>query len=487
LTQRAGREWARALNLLVSLAFALLGGLFLAAHPDWLAAGIVLALLAGAVLDALLARISRPGLSAQQLPGFRVAWYFGHPPFAPGRLLALLGLMAAMCGLPEWVFYTCGLLGLAYGLVAAAMLVAERRTGRTAGRVVAALGEYQPRCYLYYSDTLAGGYQLAMWLPYFERAGLRYALLLRDASFAAQARQLTGAPIVLARWMKSVEQALVPSVGAVFYVNNEARNAECVRFPRVTHVHLGHGDSDKSASFQPFTAMFDQIFVAGQAAIDRYGEHGVEIPRAKFTIVSRPQLERLSTEPGPRPPVVLYAPTWQGGLDDMRLSSLPFGEELVRALLELGARVVFRPHPYSLRGGEPLAQVRRVDALLRGRGETSADTREADLFELMNRSSALVADVSSLASDYLYTGKPLAIVKTGPENPPIMETAYVLEPGHLRAPLELLLGDDPLRETRLAKRGYFLGDIDEADPAAPFIAALRAATEGKAANMGRTG
>ena len=54
-----------------------------------------------------------------------------------------------------------------------------------------------------------------------------------------------------------------------------------VRFNQLTHIQLLHGDSDKASSFNPVTAMFDRIFVAGQAAIDRYAANGVLIPRGE--------------------------------------------------------------------------------------------------------------------------------------------------------------------------------------------------------------
>src|SRR5690625_5823159 len=64
----------------------------------------------------------------------------------------------------------------------------------------------------------------------------------------------------------------------------------------MTHVQLLHGDSDKASSFNPVTAFYDNVFVAGQAGIDRYENNGVDIPKHKFTIVGRPQVESVEQQ-----------------------------------------------------------------------------------------------------------------------------------------------------------------------------------------------
>ena len=70
----------------------------------------------------------------------------------------------------------------------------------------------------------------------------------------------------------------MPSLRAAFYVNASSGNGALVRFQHLTHVYLGHGDSDKPPSYNPTHAMYDQIFAAGPAATRRYAAHGVTIP-----------------------------------------------------------------------------------------------------------------------------------------------------------------------------------------------------------------
>ena len=68
---------------------------------------------------------------------------------------------------------------------------------------------------------------------------------------------------------------MVSTLRCVFYVNNALRNVHVVRYAGVRHVQLNHGDSDKATSYNPVFRMFDRNFVAGQAAVDRFGAHGI--------------------------------------------------------------------------------------------------------------------------------------------------------------------------------------------------------------------
>jgi hypothetical protein len=316
--------------------------------------------------------------------------------------------------------------------------------------------------------------------------------VIRDARFLATALAMTDLPVVLARSVESLEYVVVPSVGALFYVNNDSKNTNGVRYAGVTHVHLGHGDSDKPASYAATTAMFDRIFVAGQAGVDRFADHGVLVPKEKFVLVGRPQVEGIEVrEAGtglPDAPVVLYAPTWRGSLEDSLFGSLRAGERIVRALLDAGATVAFRPHPYSRRDAESRALITRIDAVLAaepGRShQPSASTAGLSIFDCINASDALVTDISSVASDYLYSNKPFAIT-----DPAVLDlratypvaraaTLLPLDGGDLAGPVAELLGTDSRAVERAEVRTYYLGDWPPERYADVFVDAAAAVMGG---------
>jgi CDP-glycerol glycerophosphotransferase (TagB/SpsB family) len=156
--------------------------------------------------------------------------------------------------------------------------------------------------------------------------------------------------------------------------------------------------------------------------VDRYAAHGVSIRPEQFAIVGRPQIERVETrdEPLPQdaPRTVLLAPTWHGGEPNTDYSSLPQGAQIVDALLARGVTVIFRPHPHTSRDPQQtgLAQdiQRRLSADRKTTGRQHVFGRAAetdwDIPACFNHCDALITDVSSVASDFLATDKPLAMV-----------------------------------------------------------------------------
>lgn len=468
---------------------ALVVGTWPTAQPDWAFTVAAAALVAAVLADPAVARLADQKVGAWRLPGFATPQRSDavSPLFdAACALTVLLGLTGL--GVPALVFELGTLVGVAIaGVLSLRALWAARRQERVAA-IVAASGPYAPRFAIVFSGRPEAGYQIAMWLPYLERTGDPYVLIVRERNFVPVALGLTTAPVIYVGRPEILDRLLVPPIGAAFYVNNESKNAQAVRFRGPTHVHLGHGDSEKPPSYQPTTAMFDEIFVAGQAGIDRFAAHGVPVPIEKFRIVGRPQLERVEPARNPVPslPTVLYAPTWRGGVADMSFGSLRYGAAIVSALLRREVVVAFRPHPYSARDAESRVFTQQIDALLAAAGEqhlTSGRTSRLDILDCLNAADALVTDVSSVASDFLHSGKPFAITNTGVVDGPLHETypiaraAYVLEPdGDLDEVFAQMLDGDPLAEERQLMRRYYLGDA-VSDPAETFVQAVRAAIE----------
>lgn len=484
---------------------ALLTGLAVAAgrthSGDAVLAAAAVVLLAVALLELGYRSYLKVLVQARQLPGFAQPAAESRP--GPFHLAVCLlgGLLATavVWPVPSWLVAGIVLVVFSWRGFVAIGEVRAWSARRTVRRASAALAAYRPEYCIYFSGKPEGLYQIGMWLPFLERTGRRYVIILREAPTLPAALALTGEPVLAVRSLEVLERFMVDSIGAVFYVNNEPKNVNGVRFLGFTHVHLGHGDSDKPSSYNPTFAMFDRIFVAGQAAIDRFADHRVSVERDKFVIVGRPQVESIAVVPQPAPPVrtVLYAPTWRGGLADMTLGSLSVGERIVAALLRRGLLVWFRPHPYSARDSESRVQIARIDDALRAAGNdsrTSADTAGLTLVECFNASDAMVSDISSVASDYLYSRKPLAIVdmrvteRALDEEYPVARAAYVLDGrGDIEAVLDEFVGYDPLADLRAAVRRHYLGDFAAESYAQVFVDAAAEAMDNELGRARRTG
>lgn len=374
----------------------------------------------------------------------------------------------------------------------------ERRAALTA-----ALEVHQPQFVVYTARRNDASYQLGMWLPQLEKLGRPYLIVVRHIEAIAHAREITRAPIICCPAGVDLDALLVPSLRAAFYVNGVSENTNFVLYRQLQHIYLGHGDSDKEMSAHPMHAMFDRIFVAGRAAVDRYAEAGVRIDPDKFVIVGRPQLAGLQSSvagnPSPGPSRVLVAPTWRGYNAVSSVSSLPVATGVVTALINAGAEVVFRPHPFSWLGAEQ-EEIRAVDALLQSDRTSSGrqhrlatENRAATLAESFEAADALVTDVGSVLVDFFATTKPYAVVLPGGLDPekaseryPSTAAAYrvsadAFDPAargtRMHRPdgpdwVRELLVDDPKSGQRAAVCEYFLGERPGDDE--PFLAATRA-------------
>lgn len=97
--------------------------------------------------------------------------------------------------------------------------------------------------------------------------------------------------------------------------------------------------------------------------------------------------------------MVLYAPTWGAG------SSLQdFGEEVVRACLDQGIRLVVKFHDHTLRDpswSEKLMEWESAGVMI---------YRDPDAVPAMAASDLLVSDMSSVANEYLLLDRPLITI-----------------------------------------------------------------------------
>ena len=282
-----------------------------------------------------------PEVDRRRLPGGALAQH------ANAFLVAALGVATALA-LPMWSLAVAAIV-VATVQAASAMEALVRIRTRDTGleRLRSGLIARRPAFLVHFSAPAGSEYQVITWLPYLERTGLPFAIVLREQGPLPAIAAATTSPVVTCPTLGSLDYVVSPSVRAVFHVNNSMRNTHMVRFAHLTHVQLLHGDSEKAPSYNPVTAMYDKVFVAGQAGIDRYADHGVNIPPEKFRIVGRPQVEsiRIAAPPGRDlgEKVVLYAPTWVGHNADANYCSLPVAAPLLVKLLKREVTVIFPP------------------------------------------------------------------------------------------------------------------------------------------------
>ncbi|HEY8454473.1 MAG TPA: hypothetical protein VIL34_02680 [Actinopolymorphaceae bacterium] len=451
--------------------------------------------------------------------------------------LMVLGLLPVLAGaLSVWLdaFWVFGVtVGIYTAVVGVASLLLVRqlvllgrrlRPQQVLDEVSKALRAHAPEVVLYFSGSPNELYQVEMWLDTLEKTSHPSMVLVRQRH-AIQNLRRTSLPIVCIPRSVDLMNFALPDARIALYVANVGNNIHFLREPRIKHVFIGHGDSDKVGSFNPYSKVYDQIWVAGPAGRERYARAKVGVRDEAIVEVGRPQLDTLERRTGPlpaigptRPLTVLYLPTWEGWTDDRFQTSLTvMGAELVKALLgsSVPIRLIYKPHPLTgtrdaaaaradqeirelveaaaARLGEldteavakldmiasqladpelPLVEAERLEAewhavyrrAYAGRHVVVTD-RLPTLYECFNLADVLIADISSVVSDFLATGKPCVVANPKGltdeefrETFPSTRSAYLLSPGgDVGAIIDTIISDDPMALDREEARSYLLG------------------------------
>jgi hypothetical protein len=331
-----------------------------------------------------------------------------------------------------------------------------------------------PEVMLYHSGTEDTGYQVNMWLSTVDRLKRPTLVVVRERECFAQLGATSSAAVCIPDPVDFMTFTL-PDVRVAMYTANVGKTIHMLREPGVRHVFIGHGDSDKAASSNPFSKVYTEIWVAGKAGRDRYSKAGVGIHDDDLVEVGRPQLGGITpAQAGPigdRMLTVLYAPTWEGWTGDPTHTSLVrTGPALVERLTGMpNVRVVYKPHPLtgsvSLEAGRADAAIRATIARAGGLHATIVGTSPS-LYDCFNDADVLVADISSVLSDFISSEKPYVVPNlTGlsendfKEKFPSAGQAYLLDPAaeRIETTLDLIRTEDPLAPARVRLKEYLLG------------------------------
>lgn len=277
--------------------------------------------------------------------------------------IPLVGGALATVGTGRWEFVTFGAIATVwFAAVAVLVLVPGARNALVLPTPDDAIGElnwqlaqYRPQVALYFTFAAVSRdfmYQVNMWLEALESLELRPIIVLRERA-TLRFLDATSVPVVCVPKAEYLARVEMPELRVTLYPGNAGKNVHMLQRHEVKHVFIGHGDSDKLASSNRVSKVFDEIWVAGRAGRDRYERIKHAVTAHQIVEVGRPQLmplERWSGSVSQDVPTVIYAPTWEGWTDDACYTSvIPSGERLIRTLLadERKLRIIYKPHPLT--------------------------------------------------------------------------------------------------------------------------------------------
>ncbi|MGC4997276.1 hypothetical protein [Streptomyces sp. DT195] len=323
-----------------------------------------------------------------------------NPSVAPPRVLArraghrllafsvpaTAGLLVTACtAQAEW-----GFVGLAASLTLIGMGVVRLATwllpeNRPAGDAQVMewlddwLAEYRPTVAMYFSGGASSAYQANMWLS--TLSGLERPLIVLRERFMVQKIDATDVPVLCFPKVATLFALENSTLKAMLHPANSGNTSQVLRIPAIKHAFVNHGESDKLSSCNPYAKAYDEVWVAGPAARERYALADVGVQDGDVVEVGRPQLAAIRPHSGPPSgpyTTVLYAPTWEGWDGNPGNTSVVLaGEDIVRRLLaDPRVRLLYKPHPMTgsvdPRAGAADARVR---ALIRAANAKRSGTR----------------------------------------------------------------------------------------------------------------
>jgi hypothetical protein len=295
-------------------------------------------------------------------------------------------------------------------------------------------GEPLPRQHfkiaVYFADGGVNLYQMRQWYKPLAKLAETWPVLVLSRSGAGALPLIEESPVPVAyvRRVADLERVLAEQdIRIVFYVNQNPRNFQMMRYGRRWHVFINHGESDKMYMVTNQIKAYDYAFVAGDAALARLDKVLWDYDFDKRAIkIGRPQADYYS---GATPyvaderQVILYAPTWEGDRPAAAYGSIAtHGVALVTALLNSGRhRVIYRPHPRSgVVSSEYGAANKAIIAAIAAANARDASARHIhdaspDLGWQLSAADVAIVDISAMVYDRLASGK--ALMVTRPVNP----------------------------------------------------------------------
>jgi hypothetical protein len=213
------------------------------------------------------------------------------------------------------------------------------------------LAEYQPTVGMYFSGGTSSAYQANMWLKPLARLEGRPLIVLRER-FMVRKIDSTDIPIVCLPKVADLMRLEHSTLKVLIHPSNSGKTSQVLRIPTIKHAFVNHGESDKLSSCNPYAKAYDEVWVAGPAARERYALANVGVDDRDVVEIGRPQLDAIKPFGGaPAGPytTVLYAPTWEGWDGNPgNTSVIEAGENIVRALLaDPAVRLLYKPHPLT--------------------------------------------------------------------------------------------------------------------------------------------
>jgi len=337
---------------------------------------------------------------------------------------------------------------------------------------------------LYFFGGMAEVYQVEQWLETMEELHRveSICIIVRNKNVHAYLDKKTDIPVVYFDTINELLTAYEDSnFKVILYVNNGMKNFQSLIYHRALHIHLNHGESEKSSMHSNQCKAYDYTYVVGDAAYDRYKRHIININRAHYLKIGRPQFDYVKdVQKNFDRKVILYAPTDESTHISMRYTSIErLGLEIVDTILKNPEyQLVYRPHPSTGKNSKVVAEINKKIIKKVENADNGTVEKELNAIDLLSVVDLAIFDNSSLIIDFLNFDKPMfATNMFMPEYHDIkpfkmLKGCTMLDEDNISGLSQLILeqlSQDPLKEQRVEIKEYYLGNYKKGESTKLFI------------------
>ncbi|MED8724279.1 CDP-glycerol glycerophosphotransferase family protein, partial [Escherichia marmotae] len=266
-------------------------------------------------------------------------------------------------------------------------------------------------------------YQIDMWVDVFMSSGEPFAILTRNIELYQWAiRKYPYLNITYARRPVDVDTVLnnLPWLYAIYYTSNTGNLIHTLKHNKFKHIFLGHGDSDKAASAHKFFRVYDEIWVAGQAHIDRFKKANLEIRHLQFIKVGRPNLKKIikdamrefSCKNESKNNTIVYLPTWEGVYEENNYSSARLSPVFLSKISQkTNSKIVAKFHPLTGTRDRSMSQLYTAlnDAFVDCPYMLTVTDSSYSIPKLVMEGDFFICDISAVVSECISSLRPIFV------------------------------------------------------------------------------
>jgi len=312
-----------------------------------------------------------------------------------------------------------------------------------------------PEVAIYFEGASNNLYQIQQWVTPFTKLQQRHSILIlaRHKPIYDWVNSNTDIPCIYLRTIDDLQTFYDTNteIKCILYVNHSFKNFQSLINNNVLHVHINHGESDKTSTTTNQVKAYDRVFLVADAALQKYTRNLIEYDVNKFIMVGRPQLDGVVKieKPDTERKIILYAPTWEGTHHSMNFSSIErFGKQIVDTVINTDAEA------------EALAEIKEKKAILAqikndvkaaAKAKIKADT---EIHEQQNNESTVNEPLNTDSSDHFSPSETTATLNT--------DSSDHLSPSETTEPIDIeQMEEDHLAEATeimqgLEDKGYYL-------------------------------